>query len=567
MAAGSGAGSFHSVRMTAARDAAVSASIEELDRLRRIVGLRSVGTWDWNLTTNELVWNPVHFELVGLRDARGDGRVDLAVFIERVHPDDREAVTASLHEARGSRAEFSAEFRVIRADDEAVRWIGTRGLFFYDGDTPTHGAGVVLDITTRKELELRVESEAEERRRLELQLVETQKMEAIGQLAGGVAHGFNNLLTVILGNLETVRDMRARSDAPTCPHLGEIEEATERARTLVAQLLAFSRRQVINIRTLDLHDILRDIAPLLRRALGESVVLDLQLAPRTLPVDADRGQLEQALVNLAVNARDAMLSTDHGHHGRGGTLTVATRALTMTEAGASWSSIAPGHYVELTLRDDGAGMTDATRERIFEPFFTTKPIGVGSGLGLSQVVGIIEQCGGAIQVHSTPGQGTVFTLRFPLRAAPLGVAVAGTTVTPRSTPAVADMVDGAILLVEDEPAVQRALARMLQMLGQRVITAGDGEEGLARYHAHRHEIHAIVTDVRMPRMNGRLMADVVHAEDPAIPIVFVTGYTTDETLVKSSRESFVPKPLTSNRLAEAFAQLGVPLKMERRPLA
>ncbi|MEN9508382.1 MAG: hypothetical protein RLZZ621_945, partial [Gemmatimonadota bacterium] len=229
MAAGSGAGWFHSVRMTAARDAAVSASMEELDRLRRIVGLRSVGTWDWNLTTNELVWNPVHFELVGLRDARGDGRVDLAVFFERVHPDDREAVTASLHEARGSRAEFSAEFRVIRADDEAVRWIGTRGLFFYDGDTPTHGAGVVLDITTRKELELRVESEAEERRRLELQLVETQKMEAIGQLAGGVAHGFNNLLTVILGNLETVRDMRARSDAPTCPHLGEIEEATERA--------------------------------------------------------------------------------------------------------------------------------------------------------------------------------------------------------------------------------------------------------------------------------------------------------------------------------------------------
>lgn len=553
--------------MTAARDAALSASQEELDRLRRIGALQSVGTWDWNLLTNELVWNPVHFALFGLPDTLGNGRVELGAFFERVHPEDRDRVADALQAARGSHAEFLAEFRITRADDHQLRWVATRGTFFYEGTTPTHGAGVVMDITSRKELEARVESEAAERRRLEIQLVETQKMEAIGQLAGGVAHGFNNLLTVILGNLETVRELRARTETPSCPYLGEIEEATERARTLVAQLLAFSRRQVINIRTLDLHDVLRDLVPLLRRALGESIVLDLQLPDEALRVDADRGQLEQALVNLAVNARDAMMSGEYGHHGRGGTLTMATRWLTMTGASSTWPSLVPGSYVELTVQDDGAGMPDSVRERIFEPFFTTKPVGVGSGLGLSQVVGIIEQCGAAMRVHSMPGQGTIFTLRFPLRAAPVSLTPPIATVAVKRAPSASGVVDSAVLLVEDEPAVQRALARMLQMLGQRVITAGDGEEGLARYHQHRHEIHAIVTDVRMPRMNGRLMADVVHAEDPAIPIVFVTGYTTDETLVKSSRESFVPKPLTSNRLAEAFEQLGVPLKMERRPLA
>lgn len=553
--------------MSAARDDATSASLEELDRLRRIGALRTVGTWDWNLATDELAWNPAHFYLVGLRDERGDGRLPLSTFFARVHPDDQERVATSLEEAKGTRGEFSSEFRILRADTQAVRWLGTRGTFFYDGETPTHGAGVVLDITQRKELEARVEGEAAERRRLELQLVEAQKMEAVGQLAGGVAHGFNNLLTVILGNIEIASHMRAAMQAPVCPQMEEIAVATERARVLVAQLLAFSRQQVVHLRTLDLNEVLRDAESLLRRAVGDAVTISLELGRRPMLVNADRGQLEQALVNLAINARDAMLSTEHGHHGRGGTLRIMTRPARQNGPSALWPSIGVGPYAELVLQDDGPGMSAEVRERIFEPFFTTKPVGVGSGLGLSQVVGIVEQCGGAIRVESEPGEGGTFLLRFPLELAaaspyPTPSDSLAAIAPPRPVPA-----DAVILLVEDEPAVQRALVRMLEMLGLRVITADNGEEGLARYQAHRHEIHAIVTDVRMPRMNGRVMADVVHAEDPAIPIVFVTGYAMEENLVKSPRESFVPKPLTSNRLAEAFTQLGVPIQTERRPLA
>jgi PAS domain S-box-containing protein len=527
-----------------------SVPCDELIRLRRIVSLGSVGTWDWDLRADLLTWNLAHCRLFGLPDSLADAPVPLATFYAHVDPDDGARVGAALAAARSRGHEFAAEFRIVRADTGETRWLESRGTFFLEHGEAAHGAGVVMDITARKALEARVEREAEERRRLEEQLHQAQKMEAIGQLAGGVAHDFNNLLTVIMGNVEFARGLGVVGTGAKA-ELDEIDQASTRARTLVAQLLAFSRKQVVQIRTLDLPEVLRAADPLLRRVVGDEVRLDIDCGGDPLPIAADRGQLEQVLINLAGNARDAMRTPLHGCAGTGGTLHIRTRRVSSEGGETAWPRLVAGDYAELILRDTGHGMTAEVRDRIFEPFFTTKPLGEGTGLGLSQVVGIVDQCGGAISVQTAPGEGTEVRLRFPLQqTAPVGATTSPAEERERRGVQT-------ILLVEDEPAVRRALSRMLESLGQRVLTAADGQEGLTLWTAHRDEISAIVTDVRMPHMNGRLMADLVRERAAALPIVFVSGYAADDTLVKSPRDYFVPKPLTSTGLVEAFASLGL----------
>jgi len=523
---------------------------DDLGRLRRLVSIGSVGTWDWDLGTDLLTWNQAHCRLFGLATTMADAPIPLDAFYARVLPEDGVRVGAALAAARSSGHEFAAEFRIARADTGAIRWMESRGTFFVVDGTATHGAGVLLDITARKELELRVERDAEERRRLEEQLHQAQKMEAIGQLAGGVAHDFNNLLTVIMGNVEFARGLGVVGTGAKA-ELDEIDQASSRARTLVAQLLAFSRKQVVQIRTLDLPEVVREAESLLRRIVGDEIHLSIDLADEPLPIAADRSQLEQVLVNLAGNARDAMRTPLHGCAGTGGMLQIRTRRIRSGGGETAWPRLHAGEYAELILRDTGHGMTDDVRTRIFEPFFTTKPVGEGTGLGLSQVVGIVDRCGGAMTVQTAPGQGTEVCLRFPLQQLP----VTGASAVPAGEAERRGV--QTILLVEDEPAVRRALSRMLESLGQRVLTAADGEEGLTLWNAHRDEISAIVTDVRMPHMNGRLMADVVRERAASLPIVFVSGYAADDTLVKSARDYFVPKPLTSSGLVAAFTSLGL----------
>ena len=359
------------------------------------------------------------------------------------------------------------------------------------------------------------------RRLLEEQLRQAQKMEAIGRLAGGVAHDFNNLLTVINGYTEV---LLAEIESPTAREdLTVIRDAGARAAALTAQLLAFSRRTIIAPRALNLNAVVARLAKMFERVLGEDVALVTIAEPELASVMAEEGQLEQVLLNLVVNARDAMV--------RGGTLTIATSHVD--------SELLGGRQVCLSVEDTGEGMAEDVRARVFEPFFTTKPQGKGSGLGLATVYGIVKQAGGQIRVDSTVGTGSRFAVLLPASDAPEEVA------TEVSAPRLRG--NEVVLLVEDEEAVRRLVQRGLAMHGYTVLSAPGGEQALRLEAAHVGPIALLITDVVMPGMPGRELADAIKARRPATKVLYMSGYTDDEVVrhgVVVARDAFFQKPFT-----------------------
>ncbi len=380
---------------------------------------------------------------------------------------------------------------------------------------------------------------------LEEQLRQSQKMEAIGQLAGGVAHDFNNLLTVILGNLEFARSSVPENFTTVHDDLEEVAKAATRARVLVGQLLAFGRKQRVRPRDLDLNDVVRDAESMLRRLIGEEIVLETKLSTPSLLVHADRGQVEQVLLNLAVNARDAMLTPIYGRSGIGGTLTLTTDSVVHDDVHREFPSLPPGRYVRLRVQDTGHGMTKETRERLFEPFYTTKPVGSGTGLGLATVFSIMTQCGGVVRVDSEYGHGATFTLLFA------EISVPDMHVTDETPIPVAVTTRGTILLVEDEAAVRAASRRMLEARGYAVLEASNGVEALALWHHNAADLRAVVTDVRMPEMGGYELATKLRATREELPIIFVSGYSSDLHAGSGPSDAFVEKPFTSDILSAA----------------
>ncbi len=362
------------------------------------------------------------------------------------------------------------------------------------------------------------------RRELEDQLRHAQKMEAVGRLAGGVAHDFNNLLTVINGYTDVLLDA-IRADTPAHADLAMIRDAGERAAALTAQLLAFSRRTIIAPKPLHLNVVVERLVKMCKRLIGEHIVLETELEPGLALVMADVGQIEQVIMNLVVNARDAMP--------RGGTLTITT-CNTGTQS---------GRYVRLTVADTGDGMTDEVRARVFEPFFTTKPQGQGSGLGLATAYGIVEQANGHIRVDSAPGRGSAFSMILPVSEASEIVA----PLLPRERPRGSETV----LLAEDEDAVRRLIQRALELHGYSVLPARSGEEAEQLERAHLGPIHLLVTDVVMPGMGGRELADVIKSRRPQVKVVFMSGYTNDEVVrhgVILNRDAFLQKPFSPSSL-------------------
>lgn len=348
-----------------------------------------------------------------------------------------------------------------------------------------------------------------QRKCLEEQLRHAQKMEAVGQLAGGIAHDFNNILTVIIGFTHLLQSGSGREDL-MAEYRRQILAAAERAANLTQGLLAFSRRQVISLQSLELNELIRGFSSLLKRLIGEDVELVMDLCPESLPVRADRGQLEQVLMNFAANARDAMP--------RGGTLRIGTKcAPAGSEHVRGEESSAADSYACMVVSDTGSGMDAETRERIFEPFFTTKEVGKGTGLGLSIVYGVVKQHNGMVTVDSTPGQGTSFRVFLPLLPQ-----VTGDTVLP-STSEASDGTE-TILLAEDDVAVRGYLFRLLEGSGYRVVAAGDGEEALAALAAAVEPVHLVILDVVMPKKNGREVYDVLRSIQPNLPILFISGY-------------------------------------------
>jgi nitrogen-specific signal transduction histidine kinase/ActR/RegA family two-component response regulator len=371
----------------------------------------------------------------------------------------------------------------------------------------------------------------------EARLRQAQKMEAVGQLAGGVAHDFNNLLTAILGYsllaLDHVPpDSRARRD------IEEIQNAGERAADLTRQLLAFSRRQVLTPRPLDLNAVVQNMEGLLRRLIHEDVELVTVCAPNLEIVRADQGQVEQILMNLAVNARDAMP--------RGGTLTIETKNRELDERYArEHVTLRAGSYVLLEVRDTGEGMNEETKSRMFEPFFTTKEQGKGTGLGLSTVYGIVQQSGGHIEVQSEVGRGTTFQIYLP------AVAELAEPVSKRRTGAPVAHGTETILLVEDEALVRNLAREILTALGYRVLTATDGFEALRVQAQEQLPIHLLITDVLMPHMNGPQLAKRLQQVLPDIGILFLSGYTADAAVRQGLRAetAFLQKPFSPDALA------------------
>ena len=374
------------------------------------------------------------------------------------------------------------------------------------------------------------------RSELEEQLRHAQKMEAIGRLSGGIAHDFNNLLTAIRGYSELL--LTSLAGSPLRSDVEEIFNAAERAATLTGQLLAFSRRQILSPEILVLNQRVMDMGRMLNRLIGEHIAIDLHLATDLWSVRADAAQLEQVLVNLALNARDAMPD--------GGRLAIETANREVSAAQARALEISPGLFVELLVRDTGIGIPAEVQGHIFEPFFTTKPKGAGTGLGLSMVYGFVRQSGGTVTVQSAPGRGSTFSLLLPRTddTTPSGPP------TPRTLSA-ATQGSGTVLIAEDERALRRLSATVLRQAGYQTIEASDGQQALDLYTVHSHSIVMVVTDVVMPRMGGIELAKRLRALRPEIPLLFVTGYVEQSETLHEQGTPVLLKPFSPDSLLKA----------------
>jgi len=394
----------------------------------------------------------------------------------------------------------------------------------------------------KKEIVERQRAEAE-RKLLQAQLLQAQKMESIGRLAGGVAHDFNNILTAILSYAE-LSLMKLPEHDPLRGHLISIQEASEKAATLTHQLLAFSRRQVLEMKVVDLNDVIRGLAKMLTRMIGEDMPLELRTGATASFVRADEGQIEQVLMNLAVNARDAMPS--------GGRLVIETADANPDDAVLKSQGVAdPGQYVMLSVTDSGAGMSAEVRERIFEPFFTTKELGRGTGLGLATVYGIVKQHGGHIIVDSEPGKGTIFRILLPLTAGPGPQQAAEPSgPLPEGTET--------LLVVEDDELVRGLIDEVLAPLGYRVLTTASGDDALKASDSFPGHVDLLLTDVVMPGMNGRQLAEVMRTRRPGIKVLFMSGYTQDALSTQGILEpgvALIHKPLRAGTLARQIRQV------------
>ncbi len=422
--------------------------------------------------------------------------------LELIHPDDRSAVLLRLEEVTTQprrRVQVAA-----RVQHKNGHWRHLEGVLTNLLDDPSIRAIVnnYRDVT--------------DRRILEEQVILAQKMEAIGRLAGGVAHDFNNILTAIGGYTDLLLADLAPDDKRR-RDVEEIHRAADRAAALTHQLLAFSRRQVLQPKVISLNALVPDIEKMLRRLIGENILFATVLHPQLGNVRADPGQLEQVIVNLAVNARDAMPN--------GGRLTIETRNVELDESYTTdHPNVKPGHYVMLAVTDTGVGMNEETKARIFEPFFTTKVRGKGTGLGLATVYGIVQQTGGHIWPYSEPGQGTTMRVYLPCVAAP-----ADPIEHPIETTPTALRGTETILLVEDEAPVRSITRQLLQRNGYTVLEASDGQTALALVDGTQHgtQVDLLLTDVIMPGMSGRELAAQLMARRPALRVLFMSGYTDD----------------------------------------
>jgi PAS domain S-box-containing protein len=539
---------------------------EERFRQAQIVG--GVGWFEWDLASNEWEWTPYIATLFGF-DPQGS-RSSFAISEQAIFPDDLPKLRAAVETAAGSGAYYT-EFRVKHRDG-SLHWIAGKGEASKDDTGRVRWiAGVYYEITDRKALEARllaanetletrvgqlraaeaalqranetleerVAEEIKKRQQTEDALRQAQKMEAIGQLTGGIAHDFNNLLTVILGNLETLQ-RRLSPGHEGQRMVGAARNSASRAAQLTHRLLAFARRSPLAPEVHSPNKLVAGMSELLRRALGEAIGVETVLADELWNTFVDANQLENALINLAVNSRDAMPG--------GGTLTIETANCELDEAYcARHADLRPGQYAGIFVSDTGTGMPAEIIDKVFEPFFTTKDVGQGTGLGLSQVYGFIKQSGGHVVIYSEIGTGTSVKLYLPryLDSFDSDEPAAAENASPRAK------AGESVLVVEDDPEVRNYTVAAVSELGYRVTAAEDGATALQQLEQNP-ELQLLFTDIGLPGMNGRQLADEALRRRPSLKVLFTTGYARDAIVHRGRLDrgiEVVFKPFSLSELA------------------
>jgi PAS domain S-box-containing protein len=501
-------------------------------RLAEAQRIAHAGNWEVDLETDALYWSDEVYRIFGLDPQRDTATSE--TFWNSVHPDDIERVRAASKHFVASGEPYAVDHRIVRPDGQ-VRLVRELGGVVRNESGVTRLVGTVQDIT--------------EQSQIEEQLRQAQKMEAIGFLAGGVAHDFNNLLTVILGYSHEARAHLPAGSAVQ-PHLQQIQNAGEQAASLTAQLLAYGRKQILQPRILDLNAELTGLQPMLRRLLREDIALTLSLKPRIGAIQVDRAQLQRIVLNLVINARDAMPD--------GGRVTIETADADLSEEhGGRHFPVAPGPYVMFAVSDTGIGMDAETLTHMFEPFFTTKSLGHGTGLGLASVYGIVRQSGGNIWAYSEPDHGTTLKIYFPRVQ---GAGSSPDSVTEHSRPPASDRVKAkqTILVVEDDLPVRGLTVLICKEAGYEVLEAENGAAALALFEQHPGVIHLVITDVIMPEMSGRTLGESIHRLRPETKILYCSGYA--ETAIVNHEvlqpgQAFLPKPFTPDALLEKVSSV------------
>jgi PAS domain S-box-containing protein len=528
------------------------------DRLRLATAAARIGTFDYQVPSATLTWDNRCCELFGILSNRPVSYE--GTFLPGLHPEDRDATHAAVLRAldpAGTGA-FSLEYRTIGLEDGVERWVAANGKAFFEQGVAVRLIGTVLDIGERKLAEARqremnarleelVEARTKALRKSEEQLRQSQKMEAVGQLTGGLAHDFNNLLAGISGNLEL---LASRVEQGRHQDLGRYAAAAQgaarRAAALTHRLLAFSRRQTLDPRPTDVNRLVAGMEELVRRTVGPGITLEAVAAGGLWPTLVDPHQLENALLNLCINARDAMPA--------GGRLTIETANRWLDTHAAREQDLAPGQYISLCVSDTGTGMTPEVVARAFDPFFTTKPLGQGTGLGLSMIYGFARQSGGQVRIYSEPGEGTVVCLYLPRHH---GEGVAAEP-PPAAAEAPAASTGETVLVVDDEPTLRLLVTEILQDLGYATLEAADGAAGLRLLQSPA-RIDLLVTDVGLPGgMNGRQMADAGRSSRPDLKVLFITGYAENAVIGNGQLEPgthVMTKPFPLEALANRVREL------------
>ncbi|MBD9542862.1 MULTISPECIES: response regulator [Ensifer] len=524
-----------------------------------------IGTWLWDVPTDRFTVDEAFAAAFGFDPQQGRSGLSLADIVGAVHPDDQERVTASVREALAKGGAYAHQYRT-RREDGRYRWLEANGRVECSSDgVALKFPGVLIDIEERRAVEAErdhalaalrtlnetLEQRVEERTAALVQaedaLRQAQKMEAVGQLTGGLAHDFNNILAGISGSLDLMKTRLAQG------RVGEIDRymtgaqgAVKRAAGLTQRLLAFSRRQTLDPKPSDINRIVAGMQDLISRSVGPGVAVETVGAGGLWTAFVDVGQLENALLNLCINARDAMPD--------GGRLTIETGNRWLDERAAAQRGLPPGQYVSLCVSDTGTGMSPDVVARAFDPFFTTKPIGQGTGLGLSMVYGFAGQSGGAVRIYSEVGKGTMICIYLPRHAAEDH----SSDIPADAGPAPAATGVHTILVVDDEPLVRMVAVEILEELGYEVLEASDGPSALKMLDA-RPTIDLLVTDVGLPNgMNGRQLADAVRVQRPGLNVLFVTGYAENAVLNHGHLDhgmEVVTKPFTADVLARRVESL------------